>query len=158
METPQVPRSGHMNKKIVWGRVIIAFILFTVIAMIVHTVGAMLTMGYYQMEEYFCVWSKVMMPAEGPPPIEFTIISIVFNLILAFFITVFYAKIKDVLPGRGAGKGLFYGLFLFLIVGLAGFFMTYMFINLPMMLNIAWLIEGLIIYLIGGWIISKLVK
>lgn len=158
MDAAQVPLSGSMGKKLRWGRIILGTIVFSIIAQVVHTVGAMLEMDYYKMEEYFSVWSKLMMPAGGAPPAEFYYVSIAFTLISAFFVVLFYAIVKDAIPGRGIGRGLLYGFLMFLLIPLSGLFMTVLLINLPLMLVIMWGVEGLIIYLVNGMLIAKLIK
>ena len=54
------------KKNIVWKIALVA-VLFLVVAQIVHTLGAMATMSYYMLEQYFPVWSGVMMPDGGAP-------------------------------------------------------------------------------------------
>ncbi len=52
--------------------VAITAVAMTILAQIVHTLESILTMGYYTDPAYFQVWSKVMMPAAGPPPASAT--------------------------------------------------------------------------------------
>ena len=140
-------------------KIIGAAICFEIIAQIVRTVGAILEMSYYTDPNYFSVWSKVMMPAAGPPPPSFYVYSIVFGLIGALIYGWLYDVLKGSVPGKGIwDKGLWYGAILFLIGGLPGALATYLIINLPLMLIVYWAIENLIIDLIGGIVIEAIVK
>jgi hypothetical protein len=70
-----------------------------------------------------------------------------------------YAWIREGIKGKGAlSKGLFYGFILFLVAGIPWFLGFYLLINIPIMLNVMWMVEGLIVYLIGGIIIAALIK
>jgi MFS family permease len=141
-----------------WKRIIGAGIVFAIIAQVMHTIESFLTMNYYTMPDYFAVWSKVMMPTAGPPPMEFYIISIVFGIITGAIFAAVYSMFKDNVPGTGTKKGLYYGGILFLVVGIPFTSTMYLLINLPMMLLVWWSIFSLIIYLIGGIVIEKIVK
>ncbi len=142
-----------------WKRVIIAGIVFVIIAQIVHTGFAFLSMDYYLDETYFPVWSKIMMPGPGPPPAEFMYYSIFFGLIGGILFALVYAVIGIHSPGNTvANKGLMYGFLIFLVAGIPGALSMFLLINLPAMLIVTWAIENLIIYLIGGVVTAKLVK
>jgi len=52
-------------------KVAISSIVFLIISQIINTVTAVFTMSYYTNPEYFALWSKLMMPANGPPGTEF---------------------------------------------------------------------------------------
>jgi len=141
-----------------WKRIIGAGIVFAIIAQVMHTIEAFLTMNYYTMPDYFAVWSKVMMPTAGPPPMEFYVISIVFGIITGVIFAAVYSMFKDNVPGAGTKKGLCYGGILFLVAGIPFGLTMYLLINLPMMLLVWWNIFSLIIYLIGGIVIEKIVR
>jgi hypothetical protein len=148
-------RTSNIN----WWRVVLATIIYVVIAQVIHTVGAMATMKYYLMEEYFPVWSKLMMPTAGPPPASFYAYSIFYELIAAFLFVLVFVVLKDGLPGRGAAKkGLIYGLIVFALAGLPGVLSMHLMINLPAALFVWWGFEMLVIYLLGGMITAKLNK
>ena len=144
-------------KDISIGKVFLAGILYTIVAQIVHSIGAALSMKYYLIEKYFPVWSKLMMPSAGPPPASFMMYSIAFGLIGGILISLVYGVIKDGIPGDTlANKGLVYGLLLFLVAGIPGSLALTLLINLPAMLIVVWAVEGLIIYLLNGMIIAKI--
>jgi hypothetical protein len=148
-----------MKNKISTGRIIIAGIIFAVIAQIIHTIGAYASIKYYTMPEYFPVWSKLMMPTAGPPPTSFMLYSLLFSFIGGFLIALVYSVIKEGIPANTVNKkGLVYGLLLFLAAGIPSALGMYLLINLPIALIIGWTIESLIVYLIGGIVIARINK
>lgn len=137
---------------------IIAVILLTVVAQVVHTVGAMLTMKYYLDPNFFPVWSKVMMPCAGPPPPSFMLWALGLGLISWAIFCAVYMILKSGVPGKsGIYKGLLFGLLMFLVGGLSGYFALFLMINLPLGLIAEWGIESLVILLINGAIAALLV-
>jgi len=105
------------------------------------------------------VWSKIMMPGAGPPPVQFYYYSIAFSFIAGLIYSFVYSRINTAFKGNAIQKGLKYGFGLFLVAGIPFFFSMYLLINLPVGLLISWLfIEGLVTYLIAGIVIAKIVK
>ncbi|MFH0711344.1 MAG: hypothetical protein V1944_02085 [Candidatus Aenigmatarchaeota archaeon] len=140
-------------------RILLAAIAYVVISQVIHTVSSMLTMSYYTDPTYFPVWSKAMMPAAGPPPTEFYLLSIGFVFIVGLIYSLIYEKVKGIMKGTAFNKGLKYGLALFLMAGVPFFFSMYLLINLPVALLIEWLlVDGLVMYLLGGIAIARLNK
>ena len=136
---------------------IIAFaIAFTIVSMIVHTLGAFVEMPYYLDEAYFSVWSKVMMPGPGPPPAEFYYYSIISNLITGLLIGGVFSFLRNGIPAKR--KGLCFGLIIFLVASIPSAFTMFLIINLPAMLILIWTIQALIIFLIVGWLAEKIIK
>ncbi|MFH1473281.1 MAG: hypothetical protein ABIE55_00125 [Candidatus Aenigmatarchaeota archaeon] len=142
-----------------WKRIIIAAIVFAIIAQVIHTVESMLTMDFYMDEAYLGVWSKLMMPVAGPPPAEFFYVSIVSGVIIALIYAAVYDLVNNSLSGKTTiKKGLQYGIILFLMVQIPGLLAMYLLVNLPAMLLVYWGISSLVISLIGGIVIAKIVK
>ncbi|MBU1120353.1 hypothetical protein KJ660_00580 [Candidatus Micrarchaeota archaeon] len=140
-------------------KVIIAAILFLIIAQIIHSVGAMVSMSYYMDPAYFAVWSKIMMPSESAPPMEFYYFSVGFGLIAALLYAGVYGVIKNGIPGKNwMNKGLSYGFILFLVATIPSSLSMILLINLPLMLIVLWTIEGLVISLLGGIVIAKMIQ
>jgi len=141
-------------------RIILAAIVFMIIAQIIHTLSTILTMDYYYNPAYFLIWSKIMMSIEGPPPAEFYYYSLAFAFITGLIYSFIYSRIRVFFKQKSAlRKGLKYGFALFLIAGIPSFFTMFLLINLPFELLISWLIfDSLIAYLIGGMAIAKIVK
>lgn len=147
-----------MAKFSVW-RVFWAGLLFAFLSQIIHTLGSWLTMSYYTNDDYFAVWSKLMMPTAGPPPASFYLYSILFGIVGGILVAMVYGVVKNSIPGKTvAKKGLNYGLLVFLVGGVSGFLMLLLLINLPAALLLWWAFESLIVYLIGGMIIAWVMR
>jgi hypothetical protein len=131
-------------------KVLIYTVVFVIASQIIHMFSAFLTMDYYKDPSYFAVWSKIMMPGEGAPPMEFYIYSVAFSIVTGLIYGLAYVVMQRSLPGKGVSKGLFFGMLLFLINGIqmAGMFML---VNLPPGLLAIWsLIDGLALFMIAG--------
>jgi hypothetical protein len=137
--------------------VIFSGIAFAVISQVIHTIGALLSMSYYFDPNYFAVWSKLMMPAAGPPPPEFFIASVSFSFVVGAIFAYIYGLIKKSIAGKTAiEKGLKFGLILFLLGTLPGMISLYLLINLPLALIVMWTIEGLVVSLLAGIAIARI--
>lgn len=146
-------------KKISCLRVLIAAIVYTIVAQIIHTIGAFFEMSYYIIPEYFPVWSKVMMPAAGPPPMSFYVYSLSFGFVSALMFALVYAFVKQGLPDKSrASRGLIFGVLVFMVAGIPSFLTTYLLINLPLMLLVSWAVQSLVIYLIMGVVTAYIIK
>ncbi len=140
-------------------KLILAAIVFMIIAQVIHTIEAQVTMNYYTDPAYFAVWSKIMMPTAGPPPVEFYYYSLTFTFITGLIFAGIYAVIAKGIPGKTlAKKGLIYGLLIWLISGIASALSMFLLINLPIDLIAYWTVTGLIINLIAGVAVSKILK
>ncbi len=129
-----------------------------IISFVVRTLGAIMAMPYYTDSKYFCLWSEIMMPSAGMPPLSFTIYSLVFAFLTGVIFASFYGVVERTLTGRGIRKGMVFGLWLFAVVGITGFMGTYLVLSVPLMLLIMWQIESLVLYLIAGIIFSKIIR
>ena len=146
-----------MKKKMSWPRILIAAILYTIVAWVVHTLGAIASIKYYLIPEYFAVWSKIMMPTAGPPPLSFTLYSLAYSLIGGILFVLVYNIVKDSIKQKSAAKtGLYYGVLVFAVAGIPSLFALHLLINLPGMLIVAWGIENIFIYLAAGMITAKI--
>ena len=131
-------------------------VLLLIIGQVVHTIEAMLTMDYYMDAAYFQVWSRLMMPIEGPPPTEFYYASLLIGFIAAIIYVWFYHFIRPVLAdGSWVRKGACFGLVLFFVSTVPGMLTLFLLINLPVMLIVAWAVSGLIISLLDGLVLAK---
>jgi len=139
-------------------KIIIAGIVFAIIAQIIHIAESMATMNFYTDPAYFGVWSKIMMPTHGAPPTEFYIYSIVFSLISGIIYALIYTVISKSITAKTILKqGLYFGFILYAI-GIPWSLTMYLLINLPVILLVAWSITSLIIDLIFGVIVVRLMK
>jgi hypothetical protein len=137
----------------------IATAFFTLFSFMVHSVGAMLAMGYYTMPQYLAVWSKIMMPSAGPPPLGFTVLSLLFGFITAYFFCIVYGIMRPVFKLESQMQaGAMYGLAIFIISGFSGTLSLYLLVNVPIELLAAWAVEGLIINVLGGAIVARLLQ
>lgn len=144
--------------KIKWDKVILSGLIFTAIAMLVRQIEAMLTLSYYQMPEYFGVWSQVMMPEIGPPPAGFMVTSLLFSLFSGCSLAVFYELVKPLLA-RNALRGAL--TFTKIVFGLSLVFFTlpvYLLFNVPMGLLIWWLASSAVIFFLSAMVFAKILK
>jgi len=145
--------------KISLWRILASGVLFAIVAQILHTACAFLAMPFYTNPDYFTVWSKIMMPAAGPPPASFYLYSILFSLLSGILFAIVYTVIKGGIPVKAtAKKGLLYGFLVFLVGGVPGYLALILLVNLPFALIIFWAAETLIINLLGGMIAAWLNK
>ncbi len=142
-----------------FSKVVLAGIIYAVIAQIVHTLEALLTMDYYIDPSYFPLWSKIMMPTAGAPGAEFFSLSIIFGVIMGWIYTYVYmtirGSIKDENPFMRGAK---FGWLLFLVAGIPMFLTSYLLLNIPLGLLFTWLTSGFIIFLVGGAAIGRIMK
>ncbi len=141
------------------GRIVLAGAIFMAISYVIHMLGAFVDMGYYTDPNYFKIWSKLMMPTAGPPPMEFTLYSLLFSLIGGILFALVYYYVKDAIKIKGAvKKGLFYGLLIVLIALIPGSLSMILLFNLPLLLVVSWAVQGAIVYLLSGMVTAKLFK
>ena len=138
--------------------IVAAGIVYAVISMVVNTLWAFIDMPYYLMQEYFVVWSKLMMSTAGPPGVEFYVASFVFTLVAGLIFAGVYSRVKASIRDKGIRKGLRFGFGIFLISVIPGMFSLYLLINLPTMLIVSWTVSGLVTSLLGGIVIERLVR
>ncbi|MFC1723419.1 hypothetical protein ACFL0V_04740 [Nanoarchaeota archaeon] len=142
-----------------WWRILLTAFLYAIIAQVIHSISALLSMSFYTDEKHFALWSNIMMPGQGSPGVEFYLVSFVFALIVGFIFSLIYALFRESLPGKSTAiKGLFYGLILFALGQIPAFFMTYLILAVPTLLLVIWAVEGLIILLVTGMVIAALNK
>jgi hypothetical protein len=137
-------------------KVLLGGVIFAVIAQIIHMIGAFATMSYYTMPNYLSVWSKIMMPTAGPPPMSFFAYSFLFNLIAGLFLIGGYLWVEKTLKGGAWKKGLYFALLLLIVAGIPGALGMYLIINIPAALFVSWTAEGFVIALLSGAVFAKL--
>jgi hypothetical protein len=144
--------------KINWGKVFVVGFFYTVIATIIHQIEAIVSMKYYMMPEYFGVWSKLMMPKAGPPPLDFFITSTILTFTTGVSLALVYYYIRDMLPKNFRERVL---LFADLLIGLQFIFFTlpvYLLFNLPIALLVSWFISSFFILFAASYISVKIIK
>lgn len=141
-----------------FNRVVISGLVFMFISEIINTVSSILTMSYYTNPLYFSLWSKLMMPANGPPGSEFYLASIAIGIVIGIIFAATYSLLKESIPGKGISKGINYGILLFLVAGVPFTLTTYLVLAIPAMLLIYWALSELVIYLICGAVFAKIME
>lgn len=140
-------------------RFLIAAVVLTIIAQLVHGLDGFFAMDYYTNPANASLWSKIMMPNAGPPPASFFYYSIGFGLIGAIIFTAIYTWLKNSLPGNTLSKkGAAYGLIVFLLAGIPGALSMILILNLPLGLIALWTAEDLMIKLFGAVSVAYILK
>ena len=134
-------------------------IVMAIVAMIVHTVESLLTMGYYTDPANFLLWSKLMMPGAGPPPAIFYAYSLLFAFVSWMLFGFVYIVLSGAIKEKDIVKrGLKFGTLIFLVGSLPGALTMVLLLNLPLGLIISWVISGLALNLAGGVAAAGLIK
>lgn len=142
-----------------WPGIILAAIVFAIVSLVIHTIGAIATMGFYTDPAYFSLWSTLMMPGPNPPGMDFYAYSLAFGFISAVLFSLVYSVVKESIPGKNAlQKGSTYGFLLFLVSTVPGTLSMLLLLALPSLLVLEWAVEGLVVFLIGGAVIAKVLK
>ena len=145
-------------KEISWKKVILSGAIFTVISFVIRQVEALLTMGYYTDPQYFGLWSKLMMPSNGPPPAEFMITSLVFTFVTGVSLALIYYYLRKHLP-QNLKQRVFY--FADLMVATSFLFFTlpaYLMFNIPVGILVSWFIASFVILLSASFLFVKIIK
>jgi MFS family permease len=145
-------------KRVDWKKVILSALIFTVIAFIVRQIEAILTMKYYTLPAYFGVWSKLMMPEAGPPPLSFMMTSFVFIFATGLSLALVYVYLREFLPKEERRRML---TFTDLLVGLSIVLFTlpvYLLFNVPVQLLLSWFISFFVIIFAGSYVFVKVIK
>lgn len=145
-------------KEIRWGKVIVCAVIFAVITQIVNSVSAFLSMSYYMDPSLFGVWSKVMMPKEGPPPASFFMYSILFNFLTGLTLAATYDWLKDKLGDKCGSRFCTFFMFILSLTVVMFFLPTYLLINIPIALLGIWFLEIAAGYFINFMIFVKILK
>lgn len=153
---------GHTMAKWIsnvnWGKLGLVALIYTVVTTVFRQIEALVTMKYYLMPEYFGVWSKLMMPNAGPPPMSFFITSVIIALVSGISLGLVYYYIRDMLP-KQFWKRVFF--FADLCIGLGFIFFTlpvYLMFNVPVGLLVSWFITGFVILVVTSFTFVKILK
>lgn len=144
--------------KINWGKLFLAGIIYTVAATVIHEAEAIFDMKYYIDPSYFGLWSKVMMPAAGPPPASFFLTSTIITLATGIMLGLVYYYLKDTLPTNFRKRVFF---FTDLMIGANLIFFTlpaYLMFNIPLALLVSWFVSTFVILLIAAFTFVKILK
>lgn len=145
-------------KNVRWGKVLLAGVIFLAISIVLRQIEAYLTMDYYKMPEFFGVWSRLMMPKSGPPPMSFYLTSILFSYLTGITLAVVYEKIRNIFP-EDKWKRIFNFTCFTVIFAIIFFTLpVYMLFHIPLGLLITWLVTGVIIYFLATIAFNKLLN
>lgn len=145
-------------EKIRWGKVLIAGFIFLIITTIIRQIEVVFTMDYYKIPEYFGVWSKLMMPSAGPPPVSFLVTSLFFSLATGVVLAAFYDFVKNLLPKEKWPRII---CFWEIVIGLSFVFFTlptYLLFNLPLILLVWWFISSAVIFFLTAVVFANILK
>lgn len=144
--------------KIRWGKVFLASVILFVLQMVIMNIEALFDMKYYVMPEYFPVWSKLMMPNQGPPPAEFFVISALFSFLSALVLACVYECFKSSLEKKFWPRVLGFTKLMALLSLVFAYLPMYMMINLPVMLIVSWFVSGALVIFLGTIVFVKILK
>lgn len=141
-----------------WMKIAIGGAFFAIVAQVVHTASAAFTMGWYTDPAYFGLWSKIMMPAAGPPGAEFFIASLLANFAIGAIYSGAYSMLGKALPGKGVMKGLKYGALIFMLAVVPFTLTAYVLLAIPSALLLDWAVSDLVNLLLLGAALTSLFR
>lgn len=144
--------------RIHWGKVLLVGLLYTIIATVVRQLEVIWTMKYYTQPQYFGVWSKLMMPTAGPPPLEFMVTSMILTFASGMGLAIIYYYLKDYLP-----KGFWHRATFFadVLVSTSFIFFTlpvYLLFNVPVALLGWWFVSTFVVLFLASILIVKTIR
>ncbi len=142
-------------KHVHWKEVFISGLIYTVWALVLRQIEVAFTMKYYTDPFYGALWSRLMMPSNGPPPPVFYMVSIIFTLATGVTLAAVFDFTKALF-----GKGYWQRVvgFTDIMVGLSivfGYFPMYLMINLPAVLIGIWLITTFFTMILSAMVFAK---
>jgi hypothetical protein len=144
--------------KINWGKTMFVAVIYTVFATIVHQIEAVASLKYYMDPKFFGLWSKLMMPTAGPPPMSFMITTLILTFVTGISLALVYYYLRDMLP-QGFWKRTF--LFADLLIAMSFVFFTlpsYLLFNVPIALLVSWFVSGFVILVAASYTFVKIIK
>jgi hypothetical protein len=145
-------------KNLKWGRVFKAGFAYLVIATVLQQIEVMFTMSYYKDPAYFGLWSKLMMPTQGPPPLAFFAISLLFTFATGCTLAAVFEFMSPLFGKQFWGKVIG---FTDIMVGLTivfSLFPIYLLLNVPLGLLGWWLVTSWVTTLVSAMAFAKLTK
>ncbi len=131
---------------------------YTIISFIVHEVEALTMMRYYTDPQYFGLWSKIMMPSAGPPPIGFFITTLIISFVTGVSLSIIYVYMHAYLPKDFKTRVIYLTeisvCFSFLFFTLP----SYQLFNIPPALLVSWFVSTFAIMLPTSYMLVKIIK
>lgn len=145
-------------KHLSWKHIVVSGLIYSVVAVLFQQIEVYFTMKYYTDPALAGLWSKVMMPVAGPPPLSFFVVSLLFTVSTGIVLAAVFDYMKG-LFGKGYWKRVIG--FTDIMVGLSivfGYFPMYLMFNVPVGLIAAWLISGFFTTLLSAMVFAKKLK
>lgn len=137
-------------KKLHWNKVFIAGFWYLIIATVLQQIEVMFTMSYYKDPAFAGLWSKLMMPTVGPPPLAFFAISLLFTYATGCTLAAVFEFMTPLFGKNYWGKVVG---FTDITVGLAIVFASfpmYLLLNIPLGLLGWWLVTTWVTMLVSA--------
>ncbi|HAH04880.1 MAG: putative membrane protein [Parcubacteria group bacterium GW2011_GWA2_43_17] len=131
------------------GKIFQLGILLGVVLFVLGAVESWLSGGLYAVSDP-ALWSDMT----GHWWLWALISDMVIGLILSLVYTLFY----NAIPDHGVGKGIQYAFWIWLVGTVPGLIMTFLTMAVPTELVVAWLISGLLNYIIAGIILGLMYR
>ena len=125
-----------------------------IVVAILQSIWGMLTCGWIFNWVYTLEPTSVWRPMEEFPVLWCIILTFIFSIILAY---VFFIIVEG-LPGRDSARGLWFGLFVWLVGALPCFSSLFLGTIISHVVLIYWLASALIVSLWSGVVLSKIIK
>lgn len=145
-------------QKIRWGKVFLAAFIYLVIAYALRQAEVLLTVNYYMMPDYLGVWSKLMMPTQGPPPLEFTLISVLFTFLAGIVIAAMYDFTKGLFEKGNCEKISGFTMMISVIILVVAYLPMLLLFNLPFILVVSWFVTSVLSVFLATIAFTKLMK
>ncbi len=140
-----------------WKSLAIAALAFAVISFVIHMFGAIADMRYYTDPMNSRLWSSAMMPNGGAPGLNFMILSVIISIITGIILASAYGVLKENFKQKDPiNRGLSFGIFLFILLGIPSFLSMALLFALPFGLQLSWLVQSMAVYLAGAVAFAKL--
>jgi hypothetical protein len=115
-------------------------------------------MRYYLMPQYFGVWSKIMMPSSGPPPLTFFAISLIMTFTSGVSLALIYYYLREYLP-KGYVRRVSYFADLLAATSLVFFTLpVFLMFNVPLALLGSWFISTFVTIVVASALMVKILK
>ena len=139
-------------------KLLVASLVYTLIAMIIHEIEALLTLQYYMKPQYFGLWSRLLMPTAGPPPLEFFVTSFLFSFTTGIALAFVYFLIKDQLSTKFRERSLLFADILICMYFVFFTLPTYLMFNAPFGLLVIWFISAFVILTLSAMAYVKIFR
>ncbi len=162
MSKNSISESAKETKKwlneLSWKKIFLVGFIYTIFVSLVNRSEAVIMMKYYQVPEYFGVWSKLVMSKVGPLPIDFIVTTAIFTLYSGISLALIYYYIRDYLP-KLFWKRVF--MFADLLIAASFIFFTipsYLLFNIPPQLLLSWFISSFVILVFTSYTFVKIIN